>query len=145
MSNLRPAGHHTITPSFVVPGAAKVVAFLEKAFGGKVVDRYDGPGGVLVHAEVLIGDSVVMGGEPMQGWEPMPAPFSFYVSDGAAVDSMYRRALEAGATSVNEPANQPWGYRAATVKDSGGNRWTICAVIEVVTHDEIVRRMAEGK
>jgi PhnB protein len=139
----RPDGHHTITPSFVTSNTAKVITFLEQAFGGKVVDRYDGPGGSVAHAEIRIGDSVVMCGDTGNGMEAMPASLSYYVDDGAAVDAVYKKALAAGGTSLAEPKDQFYGYRSATVKDAGGNRWTICAVIEQVSSEEAHRRMAK--
>jgi PhnB protein len=141
----RPEGHHTITPGFSVPNATKVLAFLEQAFGGKLVDRYDGPGGTIAHCEVKIGDSVVMFGEPMQNHPAMPAMLSLYVDDGDQVDVVYKKAVAAGAVSEMEPANQFYGYRSATVRDAGGNRWTICAVVENLTKEEIQKRMANMK
>jgi uncharacterized glyoxalase superfamily protein PhnB len=142
----RPEGHHTLTPGFAVPNAGKVVAFLEQAFGAKVVERYDGPNGTIAHVEVKIGDSVVMFGDAQaSGMPARPAMLSYYVDNGEAVDRIYRRALDAGAKSLREPKNQFYGYRSATVEDAGGNHWTICAVVEQVSPEEMQRRMKEMK
>ena len=142
MSFPRPDGHHVVTPGASVHNAADVIRFIEQAFGGELVERYDGPGGSVAHAEVRIGDSVVMLGEPMPGDQPMPAVLSFYVDGADAVDATYQRALDVGAKSLAEPANQFYGYRSATVADAGGNRWTICTVVEQLTPEEIDKRMA---
>ena len=138
----RPEGHHTITPGFSVPNATKVLAFLEQAFGGKVVERYDGPNNTLMHCEVMIGNAVVMFGDPMPGSTPMPAMLSLYVDDGDQVDVVYKKALAAGATSEEAPKNEFYGYRSARIRDVGGNRWSICAVVEQLTKEEIQKRMA---
>lgn len=140
----RPQGHHTVTPGFAVAKATKVLEFLQKAFGGKVVDRYDAPDGSIAHCELMIGDSVVMFGEanPAHGMEAMPASLSLYVDDGPAVDATWQRAVAAGATSLMAPKDQFYGYRTATVKDPGGNKWTICAVVEQLSKAEIDRRAA---
>ena len=139
----RPEGHHTITPGFAVVGASKVIAFLERAFDGKLVDKYEGPGGVIYHAEVMIRDSVVMLGDAHEGGSPaMPCMLSFYVDNGNEVDAIYKRALEAGAKSISEPKNEFYGYRTATVQDPGGNRWSLCAVVEALTREEMQKRMS---
>jgi PhnB protein len=45
-----------------------------------------------------------------------------YVPD---VDATYRRAMQAGATSLREPVQQPYRERNAGVKDTFGNVWWI--------------------
>ena len=139
----RPHGHHTIVPGFAVPNAGKVIEFIQNAFGGKTVDRYDGPNGVVFHAELLIGDSVVMLGDASADHPAMPAGLSIYVDTGEAVDRTYKRALELGAKSLMEPKNQFYGYRSATVQDVGGNKWTISAIVEDLTKEQIEQRMKD--
>jgi len=95
------------------------------------------PDGSVRHAEVRIGDSHVMMGEAGGEWTPMPAGIHLYVED---CDAIYRRALQAGGTSLREPADQFYGDRSAGIKDPCGNSWWIATHIEDVPPAEIERR-----
>ena len=131
-------GFHSITPYLIVEGAANLIQFLDQAFGAKELLRVPRPGGSgIMHAEVRIGDSRVMMGEPMGGCQPMFGSLYLYVHD---VDAVYKRALQAGATSTSEPADQFYGDRSAGIKDPVGNQWCIATHKEDVPPEEIVRR-----
>lgn len=132
-----PKGYHTVTPYLVVKGAAKLIEFLRKAFDAEVVDSMKMPGGVVAHAAVRIGDSMVMMGEAQGKWKPMPAMIYLYVKD---VDATYRRALRVGAKSIMKPADQFWGDRHGGVKDAHGNQWWIATHLENVSPAEMKRR-----
>ncbi len=132
-----PDGYHSVTPHMTVQGASRLVDFLKQAFDAKENYRMAHPDGTLVHAEVKIGDSIVMAGEARGQAKPMPCSLYLYVAD---VDAVYRRALQAGATSTMEPANQFWGDRTAAVKDPSGNHWMIATHKEDVPPEELRKR-----
>lgn len=137
-----PEGYHTVTPYLVVQGVARLLGFLEDAFGAEVRYRMDRPDGSVGHAEVQIGDSRVMLGEASGEWTPRPATLYLYVED---CDALYRRAIAAGASSLKEPADQFYGDRHGGVVDPAGNQWWVATHIEDVSAEEIARREAEKR
>jgi uncharacterized glyoxalase superfamily protein PhnB len=134
-----PEGYHTVTPYLIVDGASKVIEFLKAAFDAEVKEFLPAPGGKVGHAEMRVGDSTIMLGDGGENWPAMPAGLYIYVRDA---DATYKRALEAGATSVMEPADQFYGDRNAGVRDSCGNLWWIATHIEDLTREEIEKRAA---
>ncbi|HLW84628.1 MAG TPA: VOC family protein [Candidatus Sulfotelmatobacter sp.] len=114
--------------------AEPVIAFLKRAFGAQEMGKYASPDGVVHHAEIRVGDSVVEMGEPSGEsygkYPPMPTMFYMYVPD---CDAVYRRALAAGATSISEPVDQPYGDRNGAVKDAFGNTWYIATHVKDVS------------
>jgi len=132
-----PDGYHAVTPYLTVQGVPKLIDFLKQAFEAQEIERMTQPDGTIGHAEVRIGDSVVMMGEARDEWKPMPSGIYLYVND---TDAVYKRALQAGATSIMEPADQFYGDRSAGVKDSSGNHWWIATHKEDVSPEELKKR-----
>jgi len=135
-----PEGYHTITPYLVVEGAAQLIEFLKRVFDAEETRRMPLPDGTVSHAEVRIGDSMVMMAEAQGEYKPMPAMLHLYIED---VDAIYRRAVQAGATSLREPEDQFYGDRIGGVRDSFGNQWWIATHIENVSDEEMARRAEE--
>jgi uncharacterized glyoxalase superfamily protein PhnB len=134
-----PEGYHSVSPYLAVRGADRLLDFVKKAFGAQELHRMVRPDGTIWHAEVKIGDSIVMLAEPQGQWKPMPSALYLYVPD---VDVAYHLALQAGATSIMEPADQFYGDRNGGVQDPTGNLWWISTHKEDVAPDELLRRAA---
>jgi len=115
MAKSIPEGWHSVTPRLVVHDPAGLVQFLKDAFGAS------GDFVAAAPSQMRIGDSIIMvsGVGPRK---PMPAFLHLYVDD---VDAIYERALKAGAVSLEEPRDVPYGDRRAMVKDPYGNDWQI--------------------
>jgi PhnB protein len=114
-SQFTPGGRHTVTPRIVAHDAKRLVEFIREVFGAIGKYRQDVP------TDVRIGDSVIMVSDAgMRGL--MSAFLYVYVND---TDATYRRALEAGARTLEEPSDMPYGDRRCMVEDKWGNTWQI--------------------
>jgi PhnB protein len=143
-----PDGYHTLTPSLVVSDGPAALDFYERAFGAEVGLRLE-MGGKIMHSEVRIGDAIVTVNDEMPdygfvapdpGRESITSSILIYTED---VDALYARAVEAGATAINEPADQFHGDRAGSLRDPFGHRWALATHTEDMDQEEMQRRMEE--
>jgi PhnB protein len=124
-----PKGLNSVNVYMHLLRAEPVISFLKRAFGAREIGKYASPEGVIHHAEIRVGDSVVEMGEVHGKYPPMPTMFYLYVPD---CDAVYGRALRAGATSIAEPLDHAYGDRSGAVKDAFGNQWHIATHIKDV-------------
>ncbi len=120
---------HTVTVYFHPIGAQRFIDFVTNAFGGKELMRH-AEGDMVMHAKVQIRDSVIELGEARYPEQPLPTAIYLYVDD---VDAVYDQAVNAGATSMLAPIDQPFGDRNAWVKDPFDNVWYIAAPVKAKT------------
>ncbi len=135
-----PEGFHTVTPFLLADDVAKLLSFIEKAFSGKTVYRMKSSDGVVRHATIRIGTSIVMTSSGTEIYGRMPCMLHLYVED---VDSLYAQAIKAGGVSLREPTNEFYGDRTAAVVDAWKNQWWIATHIEDVDPGEMQRREEE--
>ncbi len=135
-----PDGYHTITPYLLVENLTDYIAFLEKAFDAKDVRANAMSDGIITHADLMIGDSHLMIGKANEDWKPNATMIYLYVPD---TDATYQQALQAGATSIMEPADQFYGDRNAGVLDFAGNQWWIATHVKDVSPEEMQKREEE--
>ena len=110
-----PEGWHTVTPRIVVHGAKQMVEFVQRVFDGTGEYREDRP------AVIDIGDSKIMISDAGIR-KPMPAFLYVYVKNA---DETYKRAIQAGASPVEEPTDTPYGDRRGMFEDPCGNTWQV--------------------
>ena len=140
-----PEGYRSLTPYLVCKDAAKAIDFYTKAFGAQEFVRMPGPHGRIMHAEVKIGDSMLMLSDenPERGavapsGTGRSASLMLYTSD---VDTVFKRAIDLGATSIETPTDMFWGDRMGNLKDPFGHQWAIATHKEDVSPEEMEKRM----
>jgi PhnB protein len=137
-----PAGFHTVSPHLTVKNAPAMIEFYTKAFGAKERRRALTPDGKVLHAEVQIGDSVVflndefpdMGSVAPASGKGTSIVLHIYVED---VDSLWQKAVAAGAKIVMPLADQFWGDRYGIVLDPSGHSWSMASHIRDRTQEEM--------
>lgn len=138
-----PNGFHTLTPYIVVKQAPQAIEFYKKAFGAKLIEKHDTEDGKVMHAQLQIGDSMLMLSDEFP--EPqgcgMAAPATskgiavalhLYVDD---VDTVFKKAVQAGAKVVMPVEDQFWGDRFGQLEDPFGHRWSLATPIAQPSHE----------
>jgi PhnB protein len=140
-----PEGLHTVTPHLVIHGAAAAIDFYTKALGAQELSRMTGPGGMIGHAELKIGDSVIFLADEFPG-APAKSPqtvgastatLNLYVPD---VDASFKKAISAGAKETMPVQDMFWGDRYGTFTDPYGHVWGVATHKEDLSQEEIEER-----
>ena len=144
-----PDGYHTVTPTLTLDNCAQAIDWYKKALGATERARAVGPDGKIMHAEIIIGDSIIMVSDPMMGFKGpkaiggSPASLWLYVED---CDALYNRAVKAGAEvlpGMGQMQDQFWGDRSGSILDPYGYKWTIATHKEDLTPEEMKQRQDE--
>jgi PhnB protein len=141
-----PDDYPRVMPYLIVDGAGAAIDFYRSVFGATERGRMPAPGDKIGHAELEIGDSVIMLADEspeMNAAGPRsvggtPVSLLVYVED---VDSVFDRAVQAGAKPLAAVDDKFYGDRSGQFEDPFGHRWNVATHVEDVPLDEMTKRM----
>ena len=146
-----PEMYGPVTAQLVVSPCAEALDFYGRAFGAKTLMTMPGPDGLLVHAEMNVGGSIIMLADEvnMPGSAVRRSPKNvgaitggvmLYVKD---VDAAFQRAVDAGAKAAMPPQDQFWGDRFGQVEDPYGHVWSMATHVRDVTPEEMQAALSQ--
>jgi PhnB protein len=119
-----PDNYQTVMPYLIVKDAAQFITFMQKVFDATETHRSMRDEHTIMHGEIMIGESTIMFADSAEKFRPRTAGLFIYVDDA---DETFKKAIDAGAASVMEVADQSYG-RSGGVEDPFGNVWWITSV-----------------
>jgi len=140
MDSPAPQDYGTISPFIMVDDIDRQIDFLQAVFNAEVKGNLKNAEGLSVHAEVIIGNSIIMLGRGSSSLPSQPSMNYVFVADATSV---YKKALELGAVSIYEPDDKFYGIREAGFKDFHNNTWFIAQYLKEVSVKEIEKTFAE--
>jgi PhnB protein len=138
---------HAITPHIVVRGAAEAAEWYVRALAAEELSRVPLPDGKLLSVELRFGDSTMMLADEFRELDVL----SPQTIGGTAVvlhlstddvDTLWQRALDAGAEVLHPLADQFWGNRQGQIADPFGHRWNLAQPLREVSREELARAAA---
>lgn len=135
-----------IIPRLIVPNTPEAIAFYVDVFNAVEKERYTTPEGAVVHAALEIGGAALSLTDEAPGWHNhaptslggSPVLFTLRLDDP---DDVCARAVAKGAKVIFPIGDQPYGYREGRIQDPFGHLWILSKQIEVLSPEEITRRM----
>ncbi|MEO5908523.1 MAG: VOC family protein [Ginsengibacter sp.] len=119
-----PKNNQTVMPYIILENAAGFILFTQKVFGAKEISKSMREENVIMHAEIMIGDSTIMFADATEQFKSSNAGLFVYVENA---DETFKKATREGATVVREITDESYG-RSGGIKDPFGNTWWITAV-----------------
>jgi PhnB protein len=110
-----------VSPCLLVDSIEDEVRFLKAVFHVTVYEgeRHEK---TIWQLEAKLGDTTLKIGRAQHGGASTNSVLYVWTAD---VDGTYARAIEAGATLISEPTDQPWGVREAGFRGPQGDIWWI--------------------